>query len=269
MAQWQMTYMRPQDIIVNPQVRKEYDPKKQEELNASVKALGVLMALLVMPSRVLLAGHRRLMAAIAAGLETVPVIVTDRVLSDSEIRVIQLTENMHRADLKPIEQVEGVEEVARLNPDMTNKDLAELLGFDPSMITRLRSVSKVIPSVRDALAAGKIGLSTVYAISKCGLPADQERMLAQALSGASRDAIEQAGRRSRNTKAAMVKTKRVKIAMPQGASVVLCANALGMAEVVDLLSETLKEARKALDQYDVRTWQSMMKDKAKAGGKHA
>jgi hypothetical protein len=41
-----------------------------------------------------------------------------------------------------------------------------------------------------------------------------------------------------------------------------------MAEVVDLLNETLKEARKAVDQYDVRTWQSMMKDKAKAGGKH-
>jgi ParB family chromosome partitioning protein len=200
MAQWQMTYMRPQDIIVKPKVRKEYDPRKQEELTASVKALGVLMALLVMPSRVLLAGHRRLMAAIAAGLEAVPVIITDRLLSDSEILVIQLTENMHRADLKAIEQVEGVEEVARLNPEMTNKDLAKLLGFEASMITRLRSAAKVIPSVREAFAGEKIGLSTVYAISKCESPADQERMLAQALSGASRDAIEQVGRRSRKEK---------------------------------------------------------------------
>ncbi len=264
MANWQMKQMKPQDIVVKPQVRKASDPEAQEKLNASVKALGILMPLLVMPSGVLLAGHRRLIAALAAGLETVPVIITDRLLSDSEIRVIQLTENMHRADLKAIEQVEGVEELARLNPGMTNKDLAELLNFDPSMMTRLRSASKVIPPVREALAVGKIGLSTVYAISKCESPADQERMLAQALSGASRDAIEQAGRKSRNGKAAAVTTKRVKIAMPQGATIVITGKDLGISQVVELLSETLKEARKAADQYDVKTWVRMMADKAKA-----
>ena len=112
MATWQVKQMKPQDIVVNPQVRKASDPKAQEELNASVKALGILQALLVMASGVLLAGHRRLIAALAAGLETVPVIVTDRLLSDSEIRVIQLTENMHRANLKPSDQADGVEELA-------------------------------------------------------------------------------------------------------------------------------------------------------------
>src|SRR5438132_5976651 len=122
MATWQVKQMKPQDIVVNPQVRKASDPKAQEELNASVKALGILQALLVMASGVLLAGHRRLIAALAAGLETVPVIVTDRLLSDSEIRVIQLTENMHRANLKPSDQADGVEELARLNPAMNNKD---------------------------------------------------------------------------------------------------------------------------------------------------
>lgn len=41
MAQWQMTYMRPQDIIVNPQVRKEYDPKNQEGLTIPQYAIVV------------------------------------------------------------------------------------------------------------------------------------------------------------------------------------------------------------------------------------
>jgi hypothetical protein len=57
---------------------------------------------------------------------------------------------------------------------------------------------------------------------------------------------------------------RVKIAMPNNVSVVLNGNDLSMAAVVDLLGETLKEARKAADQYDVKTFQSMMRDKAKA-----
>ena len=52
--------------------------------------------------------------------------------------------------------------------------------------------------------------------------------------------------------------------MPQ-ATVVISGKELSMAEVVDLLAETLKEARKAADQFDVKTWQSMMKDRAKAG----
>ena len=57
----------------------------------------------------------------------------------------------------------------------------------------------------------------------------------------------------------------MKIAMPRGATVVISGNELSMAEVVELLSETLKEARKAADQYDVNTFVRMMRDKAKAG----
>ena len=60
--------------------------------------------------------------------------------------------------------------------------------------------------------------------------------------------------------------QKVAIAMSGGAKVVVSGNELGMAEVVELLSETLKEARKAADQYDVKTFQSMMRDKAKSAG---
>lgn len=268
MAQWQMKYVRPQDIVVKEQVRKEFDPKKQEELNASVKAHGILQPLLVTVLMVLLAGHRRLIAALAAGLEMVPVIVTDRVLSDSEIRVIQLTENMHRAGLKPIEQVEGVEEVARLNPEMTNKDLAKLLGFEASMITRLRSVSKVTPLVREAFAAEKIGLSTVYAISKCESPADQEEMLTQALSGASRDAIEQVGRRSRKEKAAKDeagKTAKVHCLLPTGVQITVTGKGLSLGTAIDALVDGIKEMRAAkANGYTAKTFAASMKDKAKA-----
>jgi hypothetical protein len=51
--------------------------------------------------------------------------------------------------------------------------------------------------------------------------------------------------------------------MPRGANVVISGSDLGMSDVVELLSETLKEARKAAEQFDVRTFQSMMRDKAK------
>ena len=109
-----------------------------------------------------------------------------------------------------------------------------------------------------------MGISDCYAASK--LPEDEQAgLLALKLSGASRDTIERAGRQKRATTAPTVRLSRVKIAMPQGASVVVSGGDLGMSEVVELLSETLKEARRAAEQYDVKTFQSMMKDRSKAG----
>ena len=49
----------------------------------------------------------------------------------------------------------------------------------------------------------------------------------------------------------------------EGAMVVITGNDLSMGEVVQLLTDTLKEARKAAEQYDVKTFQSMMRDRSK------
>jgi ParB family transcriptional regulator, chromosome partitioning protein len=130
------------------------------------------------------------------------------------------------------------------------------------MVTRLLSPSKCVPAWQEALKAGKVGISDCYAASKLE-EKEQAELLALKLNGNSRDAIEQAGRRNRTKAAHAVRLSRVKIAMPQGASVVVSGNDLSMSDVVELLAETLKEARKAAEQCDVKTFQSMMKDKAK------
>src|SRR5438132_7058575 len=148
---------------------------------------------------------------------------------------------------------------------MNNKDLAELLHIDPSMVTRLRSVSKVILSAREALAAGTIGLSTVYAISKCESPADQERMLVQALSGASRDAIEQAGRKSRNGGKEAVRVQKVKCILLSGVSVVVSGEGVSLDESIEALGEAIKEMKRARDLgYTAKTFAAAMKDQARA-----
>jgi hypothetical protein len=58
---------------------------------------------------------------------------------------------------------------------------------------------------------------------------------------------------------------RIRIAMPRGMSVVVSGKDLGMSELVELLAQTLAAARKAAEQYDLKTFQSMMKDRSKAG----
>jgi ParB family chromosome partitioning protein len=95
------------DIRPNPsQPRKSFDSEGIGELAASIAELGVLQPLLVRGSDggglELVAGERRLRAARAAGLDRVPVVVTDTDARGALERA--LVENIHREDLNPIEE---------------------------------------------------------------------------------------------------------------------------------------------------------------------
>jgi len=253
-----LTWLKPDP----KQPRKNFNESDLRQLGESLKVRQI-QPVLALPDGTIIAGERRYRAAKLVGLPTLEVIITDKALTDTEIRVIQLTENMQRADLTAFEKWQACAELMCMNPTWQMKDAADSLKLDPSSITRLLSPSKCTQAWQDALRDGKVGISDCYAASK--LPENEQAgLLALKLSGASRDAIEQEGRKKRNGKATAVRLSRVKIAMPQGATVVISGNELSMPEVVELLSETLKEARKAAEQYDVKTWQAMMKDRAKA-----
>jgi ParB family transcriptional regulator, chromosome partitioning protein len=244
------------------QPRKHFDEAALRALGESVKARQN-DPVQAKPDGTIIDGERRWRAAMLVGLEELDVIITDAALIDRQINLVRLTSFFHREALSAFEKWSACQQILELNPGWLAKDLAGHLHVDASMITRLLSPSKCIPAWRDALREGKVGISDVYAASK--LPeSEQAGLLAMKLSGASRDAIEKAGRKTRNGQREVVRLSRVKIAMAQGATVVVSGTALGMTAVVDLLSETLKEARRAADQYDVKTFQSMMKDKAKA-----
>ena len=240
--------------------RTSADETDLDRLGDDMLARGVLVPLLAKPDGTIIDGWRRWLAARRKGIKELPVIITDK--PEAEIKGIQLATVFHRADLTSHEKWLACAELMCMNPGWQLKDLAEFLHLGAPAITKLLSPGKCSVAWQQALAAGRVGISDCYAASS--LPeADQAALLALKLSGASRDAIVQAGRKSRNGSTPAVKLSRVKIAMPQ-ATVVLSGKELSMSEVVELLAETLKEARKAADQFDVKTWQSMMKDKAKA-----
>ena len=245
------------------QPRKHADEAELQRLGQSLKERQI-EPLQAKSDGTIIDGWRRWLAAKMVGLDKLDVIITDQPLSDNQLRSIRLTSFFHKADLTPAEKWQACAELLAANPTWGMKALSDELHTDPSMVMRLLSPSKCIPAWQEALKAGKVGISDCYAASKLD-EKEQAGLLALKLSGASRDSIERVGRKSRNSGAPTVKMSRVKIAMPQ-ATLVITGKELSMAEVVELLTETLKEARKAVDQYDVRTWQSMMKDKAKAGG---
>ena len=139
------------------------------------------------------------------------------------------------------------------------KDLAEHLCLDQATLTRIMSPSKCTAEWQEALKAGKVGISDCYAASK--LPeSEQAGLLALKLSGMSRDNLERHARKQRAKPSVKMSEGEDRPSKQdfRGSE----RDNFGMAEVVDVLSDALKEARKAAEQYDVKTFQSMMRDRA-------
>ena len=90
-------------------------------------------------------------------------------------------------------------------------------------------------------------------------------MLSAKLAGASRDQLEQHGRKLRNGHPHGIKVNRLKIPLgPQGRSVTIAGSNLSLDDAIEILQDTLKFARKAQgDNLDGKTWVQVMKQKVK------
>lgn len=133
------------------------------ELAESIKQQGIMQNLTVVPfvSKVnpnfngvghytVIIGHRRLAAAIQAGLKEVPCAVVE--MSEKEQLAVMLSENMQRVDLTPVEEALGVQMLLDLGDSVD--DISRLTGFSES---KIRSRAKMSQLPREALLTSKGG----------------------------------------------------------------------------------------------------------------
>ena len=115
--------------LSSQQPRRYFDPDKLEQLSLSVKEHGILEPILVRPLQdgnyELVAGERRLRAAIAASLASVPVVVKE--LTDSEALQLALVENLQREDLNPVEETEGILQLIALRENIALDEVTSRL----------------------------------------------------------------------------------------------------------------------------------------------
>jgi ParB family transcriptional regulator, chromosome partitioning protein len=248
-----------------PQIRKRFNEAEDRRLGESLK-IRQLEPLVCLPDGTIICGERRLHGAELVGLGELEVKIIDDLVTEAECKRLQFTENMQRQDLTGFEQWQGCVELLALNPGWTQKDLAEQLHIDPSMVIRLLSPSKCIASVKAAFAEGKIGISDCYVLSRLS-EAEQPAALAMRLNGASRDRLANHARQQRSGDKPKVRASRVKCELSGNLSITVAGNALGLDEVIEALADAQKEARKARDQnLDVKTWSAVMRDRARNGG---
>ena len=122
----------------NPkQPRRIFNEKDLVELADSIKAKGVIQAILLRPDPAqdgryqIVAGERRWRAAQRAGLKTIPAVV--RKLNDVEVLELGIIENVQRANLNPIEEAEAYHALIK-RFGHTQDVLAEQVGKSRSYI---------------------------------------------------------------------------------------------------------------------------------------
>lgn len=135
------------------QPRQNFDGEALNELASSIAEHGVLQPLIIRPTPdggyQLVAGERRWRAARIAGLTEVPVIV--KTLTDSEVSVIALIENLQRENLNPMEEAEGIQKLID-EFDFTQEQAAQKLGKSRSALTNTLRLMSLPEKVRDLVS---------------------------------------------------------------------------------------------------------------------
>ena len=168
--------IRISDIQKNPyQPRKEFSKEKIQELAQSIKENGLIQPIIVRQSPVIgyeiLAGERRYRASIAAGLTEVPVII--KKLSDQDMMIHPIIENLQREDLNPIEEAKAYQSL--IDKGYTHAEIADKMGKSRPYITNLVRLLTLPDFILTEVETGK--LSQAHARLLIQLPLKEQKNL--------------------------------------------------------------------------------------------
>lgn len=147
----------PDNIKTNPlQPRSNFSGQAMEELMESIKQYGIIQPLIVSKNNgnyELIAGERRLRAASAIGLKTVPVITRDA--KEQEKLEVALIENIQREDLNPVEQALAYRKLID-EFNLSQEDMAKRVGKARSSISNALRLLNLPEEIQYALIEGRI-----------------------------------------------------------------------------------------------------------------
>ncbi|WP_428421907.1 ParB/RepB/Spo0J family partition protein [Methylibium sp.] len=147
--------------------RREFDAAYLGELSLSIASQGVIHPIIVRPApdrprdqrnlqvtHEIVVGHCRYRASLLAKLLDIPCIVRD--LDDEQVRVAQIHENLHRKDVNPIEEADGLAELASVHK-VKVEDLVKRTGKSRSYVYGRIRLASAAPEVREACLTGGLG----------------------------------------------------------------------------------------------------------------
>lgn len=175
----------PIEHLVEPPdpMRFAMDDAKFEELCQSIRAVGILQSLLVIPRNdvyEVVAGHRRLLAARQVGLASVPCRIFHGE-ADNKL-AIMIAENLHREDVSPVEEGELYKKVSE-TPGITEEAMQQMIRQPLGYIYARINLVNGCPEVALAVHQQRIGLGVAQELNKVKNDGYRKMYLARACEG--------------------------------------------------------------------------------------
>jgi len=144
----------------NPyQPRVKFGERALSELKDSIKEKGIIQPITVRRKNShfeLIAGERRLRAAIEVGFENIPAYVME-VESKEEMLELAIIENVQRERLDPIEQASAYQRLID-ECSLTQDEVARKIGKDRSTITNILRLLRLPGPIQESVANGEISV---------------------------------------------------------------------------------------------------------------
>ncbi|MFI1761701.1 ParB/RepB/Spo0J family partition protein [Streptomyces sp. NPDC020800] len=165
-------------ITPNPrQPREVFDEDALQELVTSIKEVGLLQPVVVRqlgPARYeLIMGERRWRACREAGLEAIPAIV--RATDDEKLLLDALLENLHRAQLNPLEEAAAYDQLLK-DFNCTHDQLADRIGRSRPQVSNTLRLLRLSPAVQKRVAAGVLSAGHARALLSIDDSEEQDRL---------------------------------------------------------------------------------------------
>lgn len=164
-------------IVPNPrQPRTIFDEEALTELVHSIKEIGLLQPIVVRPAGKgyeLVAGERRLRSSKLAGLTVIPAII--RETEDEALLRDALLENLHRANLNPLEEAAAYQQLLE-DFGCTQEELATRIGRSRPQVSNTLRLLKLPSDVQKRVAAGVISAGHARALLGLDDPAAMQKL---------------------------------------------------------------------------------------------
>ncbi|WP_328674328.1 ParB/RepB/Spo0J family partition protein [Streptomyces sp. NBC_00322] len=165
-------------ITPNPrQPREVFDEDALAELVTSIKEVGLLQPVVVRQLSAeryeLIMGERRWRACREAGLERIPAIVRDT--DDEKLLLDALLENLHRAQLNPLEEAAAYDQLLK-DFNCTHDQLADRIGRSRPQVSNTLRLLRLSPPVQRRVAAGVLSAGHARALLSVDDSEEQDRL---------------------------------------------------------------------------------------------
>ncbi len=179
--------MNVQDIPMKSIVVSEFNTRKDldsgtedaglDDLANSIKQRGLLNPILIRTASdgkfEIIAGQRRFLAFKKLGLPAIPAVVNDG-LDDADATVVSLVENVHRAEMHPIDKARAYKRIYDVCG--TYSEVAKQANVNPSTVSKYIKLLDLSSNIQDDLMTldGPIGVAALSTLAQLFSIEDQQ-----------------------------------------------------------------------------------------------